>query len=354
MSISSGSGNGRGGGNGDGHKDTGRHAVLGGTMAMLRRHGAAFLRQQAGGSPRILELQVTRGCNAHCAWCDAWRAPGNDGEMPDFSALVRRIQPLDVALVGGEPLMRPDLERIVASIRLGTEVRGIIVSTNAVELTVARALRLYQAGVDKLVISIEGLGEENDRTRRRPGLFADIERNLPELLGIGFRAVQLQVTINSRNADQLLDAARFARAHGVRISFTLEGPSRLEARASSRDEKSLERLTAALAQLADLAEGWPHVVSSPEYLRQIVPFLRGEAHDLPPCAAGTAFLRTTPDGWIRPCGSTPPLGHWTAWPFRPMQQDCPGCWSRLRGETQALLGVSRLVELYRSSGATTE
>ena len=52
--------------------------------------------------------------------------------------------------------------------------------------------------------------------------------------------------------------------------------------------------------------------------------------------------------------STPIFGHWTAWPFRPVQHDCPGCWSRLRGETQALLGVSRLVELYRSSGVTTE
>jgi MoaA/NifB/PqqE/SkfB family radical SAM enzyme len=79
-----------------------------------------------------------------------------------------------------------------------------------------------------------------------------------------------------------------------------------------------------------------------------VPFLRNET--LPPCVAGAAFLSVSPDGWIRPCNSLPPLGHWTAYPFRPATLDCPGCWTRLRGENPALFGVSRLVELYRVSG----
>jgi MoaA/NifB/PqqE/SkfB family radical SAM enzyme len=271
--------------------------------------------------------------------------------MADYAPLVRRIQPLDVALTGGEALLRPDLERVAASIRLGTEIASLTVLTNGIDLTLERAQRLRDAGVDKLIVSIEGMGEETDRARRRSGLFAHIDALLPGLVGLGFRSVQLQVTITDRNAGQLLDTARYARERGVRVSYTLESPQRLEARSIGRDEKSLAVLGESIEQLAATAESWPHVVSSPEYLRNVVPFLRNEPGALPACVAGTAFLSVSPDGWIRPCAALPPLGHWTAYPFRQSPLDCPGCWSRLRGENPALFGVSRLVEMYRSSGA---
>lgn len=351
MVGSNGNGNGGGGSEQDDKPETGRHTALGGTMAMLRRHGAAYLRQQAGGRPRILELQVTRSCNARCAWCDAWRAPGNDAELDDYSAMVRLLRPLGVALVGGEPLLRPDLERIAAALRLSTEISALTVATNGLELTVDRARRLHEAGVDKLVVSIEGLGEENDRARRRVGLFAQLDRVLPELAALGFRSVQLQLTIHERSAAQLVEAARYARERGVRISYTLEGPSRLETRSPSADEKLMGQLEDEIERLCELAERWTHIVSSPEYLRRVVAFLRRRTADLPPCAAGTQFLRATSDGWIRACGSQPPLGHWTGYPFPAVPLQCTGCWSRLRGETPALLGVSQLVELYRSAGA---
>jgi MoaA/NifB/PqqE/SkfB family radical SAM enzyme len=341
---------GRNGANGNGGLPAvDRHPALGGTMAMLRRHGAAFLRQQAGGRPQILEIEVTRRCNARCAWCNAWRAPGNEPEAADYAALVRRIHPLDVALVGGEPLLRPDLERLVASLRLATEVSAIVVLTNGIDLTIDRARRLHEAGVDKLVLGIEGLGAENDRARRRPGLFAAIDDVLPRLVQVGFRTVQLQFTVTGRNVEQLVDAARFARERGVRIAYTLEGPTRLEARSGVRDDDELDRLHDVLEQVIDLADRWSHVVSSPEYLRGITSFLRGDTAGFPPCAAGASFLRATPDGWLRPCGSLPPVGHWTGFPFRPAPLDCPGCWSRLRGETPAMLGVSRLVELWSTA-----
>jgi MoaA/NifB/PqqE/SkfB family radical SAM enzyme len=343
-------------GNGNGEKDlddkpeTGRHTALGGTMAMLRRHGAEYLRQQAGGRPRILEVQVTRSCNARCAWCDAWRAPGNGVELDDYSAMVRLLRPLDVALVGGEPLLRPELERIAAALRLSTEVSALTVATNGLELTVDRARRLHEAGVDKLVISFEGLGEENDRARRRVGLSAQLDRVLPEVATIGFRSVQMQLTIHERSVPQLVEAARYARERGVRISYTLEGPSRLEERSTYTDKKLLGTLEDEVERLCELAERWTHVVSSPEYLRRVVAFLRRQTEDFPSCAAGTQFLRATPDGWISACGSQPPLGHWTGYPFPAAPLQCPGCWSRLRGETPAALGVSQLVELYRSAG----
>ncbi|NMC68938.1 MAG: radical SAM protein [Myxococcales bacterium] len=351
MAGSNGNGNNGGGTGQDDGPETGRHTALGGTMAMLRRHGAAYLRQQAGGRPRILELQVTRSCNARCAWCDAWRAPGNEVELDDYSAIVRLLRPLAVAIVGGEPLLRPDLDRLAASLRLSTEISALTVATNGVDLTVDRARRLLDAGVDKLVISIEGLGEENDRARRRTGLFERIDRALPEIVGLGFRSVQLQLTIHERSIPQLVETARYARDRGVRVAYTLQGPSRLEAQSLSTDDKLLARLDDELLELCELSERWSHIVSSAEYLRRVGAFLRRRTEDFPPCAAGTQFLRATPDGWIRPCGSLPPLGHWTGYPFPASSNSCPGCWSRLRGETPALLGVSQLVELYRSAGA---
>jgi MoaA/NifB/PqqE/SkfB family radical SAM enzyme len=321
------------------------------TLAILRRHGVEMIRQRFGGRPRVLEIEVTRACDARCAWCQAWRAPGNEPEMPDYAAMVRRIAPLDVALVGGEPLLRPDLDHVVSSLRLSTEVSSISLLTTGARLDIDRACRLCDAGVDKLIVAVEGFGEENDRARRLPGLWDTIDRVLSRIGEAGFRAVQIQVSITARNLLQANDLIGYALGRGVRIAFSLDTPARLEARSFPEDEEALSAMDAALDAVAESAERWPHVVTSSEYLRGVVPFLRHQPVPAGPCNSGVSFLRASPDGWIRPCASQPPLGHWTAFPFRVRPIDCGGCWSRLRGETQSGLGVTRLVEMYRSTSA---
>ena len=321
---------------------------LDGTKAMLRRHGAEFLRHRFAGKPPLLEIQVTKRCNARCAWCEAWRAPGDGKELADYAAIVRRVDPLTVAFVGGEPLVRPDLDRLIASVRLSTQAASIVLATNGVDLTTERARTLRQAGTDKLVLLLEGMEEAHDRARRSPGLFRRIVGMLPDLGAVGFRSVQIQATISPRISDDLVPLARLAIDHGVRIAYTLEGPNRGGSRGSLPDPRELGRFEEAIERVIELGERNDAVVSSPGYLRGLVPFLGGDGAHLPGCMAGSAFARVSPDGWIQPCGFQPPLGHWTAFPFGTGPVNCVACWTRSRGENSGRIGAGHLVEMYRA------
>ena len=98
--------------------------------------------------PRSFVLELTRRCNHRCAYCyTSWGAPelhyaghGGESNVRQIERIVERLKeetPVeDIALSGGEPLMRRDLAQIVAFIAR----RGItpIVITNGSLLTPER------------------------------------------------------------------------------------------------------------------------------------------------------------------------------------------------------------------------
>lgn len=108
--------------------------------------------------PILAHVVVTRRCNLACTYCN---------EFDDFSKpvptaeLFRRIDQLatlgttSITLTGGETLLHPDLEKVVAHIRQ----RGIIavMVTNGYLLTIERIQKLNRAGLDRLQISVDNV-----------------------------------------------------------------------------------------------------------------------------------------------------------------------------------------------------
>ena len=97
-----------------------------------------------------------RRCNLACAYCNEF----DDHSPPvPLAEMIRRIDRLAelgtgvVTVSGGEPLLHPDLDRIIRHIR----DRGMIatVITNGYLLSVERIRRLDAAGLDHLQISID-------------------------------------------------------------------------------------------------------------------------------------------------------------------------------------------------------
>ena len=79
----------------------------------------------------------------------------------------------DLTLGGGEPLLRPDLERLAAFARKSAGSRPLKLSleTHAIELDPARAEALAAAGVDQLRVEFPGWGPTYDRMVGVPGAF---------------------------------------------------------------------------------------------------------------------------------------------------------------------------------------
>ena len=108
--------------------------------------------------PVLAHMVVTRRCNLACTYCN---------EFDDFSkpvpteALFKRIDQLAalgttvITMTGGEPLLHPDLDQVIARIRS----HGIIaiLVTNGYLLNVERIQRLNAAGVDHMQISVDNV-----------------------------------------------------------------------------------------------------------------------------------------------------------------------------------------------------
>ena len=141
----------------------------------------AELTDRFGRSVRDLRLSVTDRCNLRCTYCMPEAGPG---WLPTASLLdareiarlariaVERLGVERIRLTGGEPLMRRDLEEIVAAVAsLRTRRTGakpdIGLTTNGLGLD-RRAAGLRTAGLDRVNVSIDTLdaGEYAAITRR--------------------------------------------------------------------------------------------------------------------------------------------------------------------------------------------
>src|SRR4051812_37354174 len=108
--------------------------------------------------PILAHVIPMRRCNLSCTYCN---------EYDDFSkpvALETMYQRLDhlaalgttiITISGGEPLMHPELDQIIARIRKRGMIAGMI--TNGYLLVADRIQRLNRAGLEHLQISIDNV-----------------------------------------------------------------------------------------------------------------------------------------------------------------------------------------------------
>jgi len=110
------------------------------------------------GHPLLAHVIPIRRCNLACTYCN---------EFDDFSdpvpteEMFRRIDRLGsfgtsiITISGGEPLLHPDLDAIIARIRRNGIIAGLI--TNGYLLVAERIERLNRAGLEYLQISIDNV-----------------------------------------------------------------------------------------------------------------------------------------------------------------------------------------------------
>ncbi len=165
--------------------------------------------------PVMAHIIPIRRCNLSCTYCN---------EYDDFSKAValktmtRRIDQLAhlgttiVTLSGGEPLLHPELDEIIAHTRKYPILVGMI--TNGYLLTAERIQRLNRAGLDHLQISIDNVMPDDvskkslkvlDKKLQLLAEHADFHVNINSVVGggihnphdalvVGRRAVQLGFT----------------------------------------------------------------------------------------------------------------------------------------------------------------
>ena len=99
-----------------------------------------------------------RRCNLACGYCneyDDFSAPVETSVVLDRIDHLHRLGTTLIMISGGEPLLHPDLDLIIARIRHHGRMAGMI--TNGYLLMPDRIQRLNDAGLDHLQISIDNI-----------------------------------------------------------------------------------------------------------------------------------------------------------------------------------------------------
>jgi radical SAM enzyme (rSAM/lipoprotein system) len=159
---------------------------------------------------RYLFWECTLRCNLSCLHCgsDCLR----DASLPDMplrdflrviDSIKERVDPhkTTIALTGGEPLLRDDLEQCGLELYKRGFPWGFV--TNGYALTRDRYDRLLDAGLRSLTISLDGLRASHDWLRNKAGSF-DRAVTAVELAAATDNIIfDVATCVNRRNFDEL-------------------------------------------------------------------------------------------------------------------------------------------------------
>jgi GTP 3',8-cyclase len=141
-----------------------------GALASGALKSGQALRDQLGRSFRDLRISVTDRCNFRCTYCmpkevfDSNYAYLPQNEILSFEEIntfVKAIAPLGlkkIRLTGGEPLLRKNIDVLIAMLRDSLPEVDLTLTTNGAALA-AHASRLKTAGLDRVTVSLDALDD---------------------------------------------------------------------------------------------------------------------------------------------------------------------------------------------------
>ena len=292
--------------------------------------------------PVLVHFEVTQRCNARCSFCDYWKTDpsARRDELASFADAARYFNPMVVTFTGGEPLLRRDLEELVAAVARAIRLKYITLITHGGMLTVERARSLWNAGVNQFSVSLDYLDERHDRARGIPGLTAKLFTALPRFRAVGIDNVRFNTVIKNDNLDQILPIVRRADELGFGVNLSVYTESKNGNRALALGEDNGAELGALVADLLAYKRRKRGVITNSDYyLEQIPRYVRGEMRE--PCRSGIRTIHVSPNGHVKRCPDFPTDFHWRDFRrYAPI--DCNACYYACRGEAQAPLRLSRV------------
>lgn len=170
---------------------------------------------QSGYRPRLVFWELTTGCNLSCIHC---RASATELMSPDdlstaeCLSIVDQIAsyaPLILVLSGGEPLWRRDVFEI-ASHAVSKGLR-VALATNGTLIDEAMAIRIKDAGIVRVAISLDGAEKHtHDAFRGHDGAFEAALKGIRHLQELGI-STQINTTVSKHNAHQLQETLELAK-----------------------------------------------------------------------------------------------------------------------------------------------
>ncbi len=175
-----------------------------------------------------LRVSLTKRCNFGCVYChdeglgpiDRPRAPHAEELSPtEVERLVRVAREFDIRSVkftGGEPLVRDDIEDVVA--RTVRHLPDVSLTTNG-SMLAARAEALRNAGLKRVNVSIDALDPTAFQSIRH-GALAPVLRGIESALHVGLTPVKLNMVVFRATLPHIPEMIRFvSRNAGLKLQL---------------------------------------------------------------------------------------------------------------------------------------
>ncbi len=145
--------------------------------------------------PYMAHIVPMRRCNLACTYCNEYDDVSDPVPIEEMERRIDELGRLGVSVItisGGEPLLHPELDRVIARIRRTGAIAGMI--TNGYLLMPERIERLNRAGLDHMQISIDNVMPDEvskkslkvlDAKLRMLAQHADFHVNINSVVGGG-------------------------------------------------------------------------------------------------------------------------------------------------------------------------
>jgi cyclic pyranopterin phosphate synthase len=182
---------------------------------------------------RDLRISVTDRCNFRCPYCMPKEVFGphftflHREDLLTFEELARLARIFvahgteKVRLTGGEPLLRRDLERLVAQLAAIEDLQDIALTTNGSLLTREKARALQDAGLRRITISLDSLDDAVFRAMNDVDFpVARVLEAIDAAAEAGLAPVKIDAVVKrGLNDASVIDLARHFRGTGHIVRF---------------------------------------------------------------------------------------------------------------------------------------
>lgn len=181
---------------------------------------------------RDLRISVTDRCNFRCTYCMPAEIFGEGYKFlpreqlltfEEIERLVRiivRLGAVKLRLTGGEPLVRQDIEQLVAMLAKVEGVEDMALTTNAFFLP-QKAQLLRDAGLQRVTVSLDSL--DDAVFQRMNGSRSSVQKVLEGIAAadaVGLGPVKINTVVQRGvNDHTLVDLARYCKDHGYIVRF---------------------------------------------------------------------------------------------------------------------------------------
>lgn len=173
-----------------------------------------------------LRVSVTDKCNLRCIYCMDEKDNSflkNDEKLTDdeIYRIVKESSKLGikkVRITGGEPLVRPDLVKLVSKINSIQGIEEIYLTTNGI-LLADMIDELAVNGLKGVNISLDSLNEERFNKLTRLGKLNKVLEAIDKAIALGIKVKLNTVIVNDINKDEIIDFVNLTKEKEIDVRF---------------------------------------------------------------------------------------------------------------------------------------